>query len=84
MVRNLLLAAFKLIPIAPLAGFKGALGILPREAAAHFARLERHGPSILLLIIMFDFLAPGPGILSSILGPILNGLSVVVLGRQLL
>ena len=81
---NLLLAAFNLIPIAPLDGFKVALGILPREAAAHFARLERHGPSILLLIIMFDFLAPGPGILSSILGPILNGLSVVVLGRQLL
>ena len=81
---NLLLAAFNLIPIAPLDGFKVALGVLPREAAASFARIERHGPSILLLIVMFDLLVPGPGILSSVLGPILNGLSVVVLGRQLL
>ena len=81
---NLLLAAFNLIPLAPLDGFKVALGILPRELAHAYARLERYGPSILLLIIMFDFLLPGHGILFNLIRPILNMLSLVVLGRQLL
>ena len=81
---NLLLAAFNLIPIAPLDGFKVALGVLPRGAASSFARLERHGPVILLSIILLDVMLPGPSILASIIGPILNLLSLVVLGRQLL
>ena len=81
---NLLIASFNLIPLAPLDGFKVALGILPRELASEFARLEQHGPMILLLIVMFDVIAPGPRILASVIGPILNGLSTVVLGGQLL
>lgn len=81
---NLLLAAFNLIPIAPLDGFKVVLGILPSEMAPAFARLERYGPVILLLLIMLAFLLPGPGILFRIVRPILNLLSLVVLGRQLM
>ena len=81
---NLLIAAFNLIPLAPLDGFRVALGILPRDLATSFARLERHGPAILMGVILIDIMLPGPGILSSVIGPILNLLSVVVLGRQLL
>ena len=80
---NLLIAAFNLIPVAPLDGFRVALGILPRDLATSFARLERHGPAILMGVILIDIML-GVGILSSVIGPILNLLSVVVLGRQLL
>ena len=81
---NLLIASFNLIPLAPLDGFRVALGILPRGLASEFARLERHGPMILLLIIMFDVMVGGPNILFSMIRPILNGLSTVILGGQLL
>ena len=81
---NLLLASFNLIPLAPLDGFKVALGVLPRDIAASFARLERHGPTILIGIILFDLMIPGRGILFNLIRPILNTLSLVVLGRQLL
>jgi Zn-dependent protease len=82
---NLLLAAFNLIPIAPLDGFKVALGVLPREMSDSFARLERYGPVILLGLIFFPFIIPGaPSILFAIISPILNFLSFLVLGRQLL
>ncbi|MCI0438672.1 MAG: site-2 protease family protein, partial [Chloroflexi bacterium] len=50
---NLVLAAFNLLPIAPLDGFKVALGILPRSLAEPFSRLERYGPIILLSLILF-------------------------------
>lgn len=38
---NVVLAVFNLLPIAPLDGFKVALGILPRALAVPFARTER-------------------------------------------
>lgn len=79
---NLLLAAFNLLPIAPLDGFKVTLRILPQPLADSFARLERYGPFILLGLIMLDFLFPGTGILFSIIRPIVNGLGRVVVGRD--
>ena len=79
---NLLLAAFNLIPVAPLDGFKVAVGLLPREASYRFSRLEPYGPAILLLLIMSRFLLPGPSILFSIMRPILDGLSILVFGGQ--
>jgi len=81
---NLLIAAFNLIPVAPLDGFRVALGILPQDMSTSFARFERHGPTILMGVILFDIILPGPGILASVISPILNLLSLVVLGRQLL
>ncbi len=76
---NLLLAAFNLIPLAPLDGFKVALGILPRDLASGFARLEPYGPVILLLLIMLGLLT-NVSILSMIVSPILEVLGFVVLG----
>jgi len=52
---NLLLAVFNLIPVSPLDGFKVAVGLLPRDAAAAFARTEAYGPGILLLLIGADY-----------------------------
>ncbi len=77
---NLLLAAFNLIPVPPLDGFKIALGVLPRDASNQFAQLERYGPMILLSLIMLDFIIPGVGILTSVMRPIINALAALVLG----
>ncbi len=81
---NLLLAVFNLLPIAPLDGFKVALGLLPPAAANSFARLEPYGPGILLVIIALGFLSPELRILSAIISPMVNFLSFVVLGRPLM
>ena len=81
---NLLLAVFNLLPIAPLDGFKVALGLLPRNAANSFARLEPYGPGILLVIIALGFLSPNLRILSIVISPVLNLLSVIILGRPLM
>ena len=81
---NLLLATFNLLPIAPLDGFKAVLGILPPKSARGFARLEQYGPGILMMTIMLEYILPGPGILSSFINPILNLLTTVVLGGQVL
>lgn len=81
---NLLLAAFNLLPVAPLDGFKVALGALPSDTARGFARSERYGPGILMLIIFASIALPGPSILSSFLTPVINLLSTIVIGRGLM
>ena len=80
---NLLLASFNLIPLAPLDGFKVAVGVLPREAALQFGRLERYGPAILLSLIMLSFVVPGLNILAVVIRPILNTLAAIVLGGHI-
>jgi Zn-dependent protease len=52
---NLILAVFNLIPVAPLDGFKIAVGFLPARQAYGLARLERYGPMILLLLLLFGY-----------------------------
>lgn len=64
---NLILAIFNLLPIAPLDGFKIALGLLPRKAAISFARTERYGMMVLILVIMAGIVLD-----ISILGPVIN------------
>lgn len=77
---NLVLGIFNLLPVAPLDGFKVALGLLPRNAANSFGKLERYGPAILMLVILYDVLLPGRGILSAILGPVLSFLVRALIG----
>ena len=76
---NIVLAVFNLLPIAPLDGFKVALGILPRAAAAVFERTERFGMVLLMVIVLVDVLTP-IGILSSILFPAIGVLRRLLLG----
>ncbi|MBI2872472.1 MAG: site-2 protease family protein [Chloroflexi bacterium] len=82
-VINLVLAAFNLIPLSPLDGFKVAVGLLPRDMARALARIEPYGPIVLLLVIMVDILA-GYGILWRIIGPVVNSLARVLLGQGVL
>lgn len=65
---NVVLAVFNLLPIAPLDGFKVALGVLPRALAIPFARTERFGMIILLMVVLADAVL-NVGILSRILFP---------------
>lgn len=51
---NLVLCAFNIIPIPPLDGSKILMGVLPRQYAYEFSKLEPFGPLILLFIIMFE------------------------------
>ncbi len=48
---NLVLGLFNLLPIPPLDGGRIVVGLLPEKAAAQWARLERAGIAIVLLLI---------------------------------
>ena len=76
---NVVLMVFNLLPVAPLDGFKVALGLLPQEAARSFARLEPYGPIILMGVIFLD-IAFRQGILRNILLPPINFLVTLILG----
>jgi Zn-dependent protease len=56
---NVILAVFNFIPLAPLDGFKVALGLLPIDLARPIAQMERYGMVILMGIF---FLGPFVGI----------------------
>ncbi len=55
---NVILGVFNLIPIHPLDGFKVAVGVLPRQAAAELERLAPWGPGILMALIAIGWLTP--------------------------
>ena len=76
---NLLIAAFNLLPVAPLDGFKVVLGVLPRDLAVQFARLERVGPAILMLLIVSGFFFPF-NLLTVWMRPVVNALAFLVTG----
>jgi Zn-dependent protease len=52
---NLVLGLFNLLPIPPLDGGRIAVGLLPLELARHWARIERLG---ILLVVLLVFLLP--------------------------
>jgi Zn-dependent protease len=76
---NMLLAAFNLIPLVPLDGFKIVHGFLPREAAEQFGRLERYGPAPLLALIMIGFLVPGLNVFSTAVRPMIRTLNSILI-----
>ena len=55
MLTNLVLGLFNLLPIPPLDGGRIAVGLLPLNLARHWARVERAG---ILLVILVVFLLP--------------------------
>ncbi|MBI3287694.1 MAG: site-2 protease family protein, partial [Chloroflexi bacterium] len=76
---NVVLAVFNLLPIAPLDGFKVAVGLLPSRWAYPLSRLEYYGPLILILLILSGSLFQ-INILSLVLGPIIRVVLSLLLG----
>jgi Zn-dependent protease len=68
---NLVLMALNLLPIPPLDGGRIAVSLLPPRLAWSFARLEPWGFPLLLLLLF-------TGILSSILGPVIGLLRLLI------
>jgi Zn-dependent protease len=78
---SVILGIFNLIPIAPLDGFKVAVGILPRDLSRPFARLEPYGPIILIALIALPFLTGGRvGLLFDIMHPAIEALTRLFAG----
>jgi Zn-dependent protease len=80
---NILLAAFNLIPVAPLDGFKVVQGLLPRDLALQWSQLERWGPLILMVLILSGFILPTGSLLVPIMRPLVNVLATIIIGGQI-
>jgi Zn-dependent protease len=70
---NVMLAVFNCLPIPPLDGSKVLMGVLPRDMARSYEKLEPFG--FVLLLVLFYF-----GILSSVIGPIIRSANNLLLG----
>jgi Zn-dependent protease len=66
---NCILGVFNLIPLPPLDGFKVALGILPDDLAMEYAKLDRFGFGILMLVLFVIPFMTGYSPLSDIMAP---------------
>lgn len=78
---NVVLAVFNLIPLAPLDGFRVAVGVLPRDLSTFVASLERYGPAILITLVALPFLTHGSiSILYEIMSPAVSGVTRLLAG----
>ena len=59
MLTNLVLGLFNLLPIPPLDGGRIAVGLLPLELARSWAKLERVGIVLVIVLILVPHLIPG-------------------------
>ncbi len=83
---NISLAAFNLLPLPPLDGYSVLMAILnalrkpwSQRAFQALARLEVHGPMILLLLIMFNSIS-GINLLGLLMGPPIRLFNKLILG----
>jgi Zn-dependent protease len=78
---SLILGVFNLIPIAPLDGFKVAVGFLPQDISTEFARLEQYGPLILITLFLLPFFT-GTFLLFEIMEPVIKVLARLFAGVE--
>lgn len=71
---NILLAAFNMIPIPPLDGYKILTGILPDFWTPILRPLEQYGFMILILFIFVGGRLGGGSVFSAMIGPVYDGL----------
>lgn len=71
-VINFIFAVFNLIPIPPLDGSRFVMGLLPRKLAVSYAKLERYGMLIIVVLLYFGLLGkivlPVIGFIGNLLG----------------
>lgn len=81
---NVLLAVFNFLPLAPLDGFKVVQGLLPRDLARSFGRLEAWGPGVLFLLIALPWLTNGSiNPISTVMSPMVGFFLNIFLNRGL-
>jgi len=77
---NCVLAVFNLIPVAPLDGFRVAVGILPRDLSEAVAGLEQYGITILMLLLVLPMLTNGAVGIFPVISPAIDRLAGVFTG----
>jgi Zn-dependent protease len=78
---NLVLFLFNLLPLAPLDGYRIAVGVLPPEQSQSMVRYERETTLILMLLLMLGLISNGRvNLLWTVLGPPLRFLYRAILG----
>ena len=82
---NIVLAIFNMMPIPPLDGGRGAVGLLPRSLAIPLARLEPYGMLILIgLLILLPVIGKQIGLNLDVISTILRTLTGYVINALLL
>jgi Zn-dependent protease len=80
---NIILALFNLIPLAPLDGFRIAVGILPQDLSEAVAGLEQYGMAILLLVVfMLPWMTGGHYGIFQTLSPVIDRLTTAFTGMH--
>lgn len=78
---NVFLGVFNLIPLPPFDGGHVVQGLLPRAAAAHYARLARFGfPLLIVLLFVLPMISPNADIVRRVIGPIAEAVASFFLG----
>jgi Zn-dependent protease len=77
---NIILALFNLLPVAPLDGFKVAVGLLPDGLSQALASTEQYGIGILALLFLLPWVTGGEYGIFTVLEPLLNHLTPLFTG----